>query len=276
MEAYLDLLHEIMDDGEVRKGRNGNTKSLFALQFRHDMRDGFPAITTKELKFKSVVSELLWFISGSRDERELRKLNGTEKSIWTANAEDPKWKEKAEFEGDVGRIYGVQWRHWITGPYTYVDQLQTTIDGIRTNPFDRRHVVTAWNPSELHKMCLPPCHMLFQFYCTSDGGISLHMVQRSCDMFLGVPWNIASYGLLLEMVALVTGRSAKDLVITFNDAHIYEEHYEAVLEQLKRSPLPLPFLRLNREVTQIDQFKMDDIGLFDYEHHPAIKAKMVL
>ncbi len=277
MRQYNDILKRIIEEGVDRKGRNGSTRALFALQMRFNLKDGFPAVTTKKLAFKAVKSELLWFIEGSSDDNRLKELNGSERTIWTDNAEADYWTPKAKFPGDLGRVYGVQWRHWRTTEGIEVDQLGTIIERIKTNPTDRRLIVSAWNPGELDQMALPPCHMLFQFFPnTKDKTLSLHMVQRSCDMFLGVPFNIASYALLLSMTAQVTGYTPHECILTLNDAHIYHDHFDAVTEQLSREPLPLPTLWLNPEVKDINGFTMDDIQLENYQSHPAIKAKMAV
>lgn len=277
MLQYNEILKRIMEEGVDREGRNGSTRALFALQMRFNLRDGFPAVTTKKLAFKAVKSELLWFIEGSSDDNRLKELNGSERTIWTDNAEAPYWAPKAKFPGDLGRVYGVQWRHWRTPEGKEIDQLGTIVERIKTNPTDRRLVVSAWNPGELDQMALPPCHMLFQFFPNpKNKTLSLHMVQRSCDMFLGVPFNIASYALLLSMVSQVTGYTPNECILTLNDAHIYHEHFDAVAEQLSRDPLPLPTLWLNPDVTNIDGFTMDDIRLDNYQSHPAIKAKMLV
>jgi thymidylate synthase len=275
MKTYNDVLKRIMAEGVDREGRNGFTRALFAIQMRFKMSDGFPAVTTKKLAFNAMKAELLWFIEGSGDDNRLKEVTGTSRTIWTDNAEADYWKPKAKFDGDLGRIYGVQWRSWQAPGGNKVDQLKTVIDKIKNTPNDRRLVVTAWNPGELDAMALPPCHMLFQFFLAS-GKLSVHMVQRSCDMFLGVPFNIASYSLLLHLVAQVTGTVADECVITFNDAHIYHEHFDAVKEQLSREPLPLPQLRLNPAIQDIDAFTMEDIRLENYESHPPIKAKMIV
>ena len=266
-----------MEEGVDREGRNGKTRALFALQMRFNFKDGFPAVTTKKLAFKAVTSELLWFIEGSSDDNRLKELNGSARTIWTDNAEAAYWAPKAKFPGDLGRVYGVQWRHWKTPEGKEVDQLATVIEKIKTTPTDRRLVVSAWNPGELDQMALPPCHMLFQFFPnTETKTLSLHMVQRSCDMFLGVPFNIASYALLLAMVAQVTDYTPGECILTLNDAHIYHDHFDAVAEQLAREPFPLPALWLNPLIQDIQKFTMDDIRLENYQSHPAIKAKMAV
>ena len=280
MRQYLEALRDIMERGVDREGRNGMTRSLFALQMRFNLSEGFPAVTTKKLAFKSVLAELLWFIEGSGDERRLCEiLHGTrdpeKKTIWTANAHAPYWKDKARFPGDLGRIYGVQWRHWRGPDGKEVDQLRTVIERIRSDPHDRRLVVTAWNPGELSQMALPPCHRDFQFY-VADGTLSLHMNQRSCDMFLGVPFNIASYALLLSLVAQVTSLTPRELVLTLNDAHIYHAHFDAVRRQLARTPGPLPSLWVNPAVRDIDAFTMDDVRLLSYHPQESIPAPMIV
>lgn len=275
MKIYNDLLKEILEHGTDREGRNGWTRALFAKQLRFNLADGFPAVTTKQLAFKAVKSELLWFLEGSADDNRLKELNGSARTIWTDNAEAPYWKPKAKFSGDLGRIYGVQWRKWRAPDGRSIDQLGNVIEKLRKDPNDRRLVVTAWNPGELDEMALPPCHMIYQFFA-ANGELSLHMLQRSCDMFLGVPFNIASYSLLLSMVAQVVGMKPRECVLTLDDVHIYHEHFDAVREQLSRAPYPLPALRLNPEVKEIGGFTMDDIALERYVHHPAIKAKMIV
>ena len=281
MKQYNDILKRIMEEGDDRETRNGKTRAMFALQMRFNMADGFPAVTTKKLAFNAVKSELLWFLAMKKDrasDKKLKEMLGTDRTIWTDNAEADYWKSKAKFPGDLGRIYGVQWRHWRvagTNPPTYVDQIATVIHLLKANPYDRRLVVSAWNPGDLKDMALPPCHMMFQFF-VSKGKLSLNMVQRSCDMFLGVPFNIASYSLLLHMVAQVTDMEPGECILTLNDAHVYHDHFEAVKEQLSREPMALPQLWLNPEIKDIDNFTMEDIRLENYVSHPAIKAKMAV
>jgi|TARA_B100001964_G_scaffold245063_1_gene329611 thymidylate synthase len=281
MKQYLDALKQVLEKGADKKDRTGTgTKAVFGIQMRFNMQDGFPAVTTKKLAWKSVVSELLWFIEGKGDERRLAEiLHGTrdkdKKTIWTANAEASYWKNKAKFEGDLGRVYGVQWRHWKNSEGKETDQLAEAIKQIKENPSSRRIIVNAWNPGEIDQMALPPCHTFFQFFVT-DNKLSLQMYQRSCDMFLGVPFNIASYSLLLHMVAQVTNLEPYEFIHTLGDAHIYQNHFEQVKEQLTRKPLPLPKLKLNPEIKNIDDFKMEDIELINYEHRPPIKAPMAV
>lgn len=275
MRQYQNLLKQVMDHGDDRETRNGMTRSLFGLQMRFKMKDGFPAMTTKKLLFKSVKSELLWFIEGSSDERRLREINGSDWSIWTDNAEAPYWQPKAKFPGDLGRVYGVQWRSWQTPDGRTIDQLADVIHKIKTNPTDRRLIVSAWNAGELDQMALPPCHMFFQFF-VSGNKLSVLLHQRSADIFLGVPFNIASYSLLLHMVAQSTGLEPDDFVHNLGDAHIYHDHFSAVEEQLSREPMAPPSLWLNPEIKDIDAFTMKDIKLKNYESHPMIQAKMLV
>ncbi len=269
-----------MDTGSDRNGRNGMTRGVFTRQLRFNMADGFPAVTTKKLAFRSTAAELFWFMSGCSDNRVLQRL-GCE--IWTPNANADYWKPKAQFEGDLGRVYGVQWRFWRKPDFTTIDQLASVIDRIKKDPNDRRLIVTAWNPGELDEMALPPCHMMFQFFVT-DGKLSLHMFQRSCDMFLGVPFNIASYALMLHLVAQMANLEPDELILTLGDAHIYHDHFDAVNEQLAREPFPLPKLWINPEIKSLADIDVsgmsvpDDIYKFvkleNYQHHPPIKAKM--
>ena len=289
-QVYLDSLNTILQQGQDRPDRTGiGTKSLFGLQLRFDLSQGFPAITTKKLAWRAVVSELLWFIEGSGDEFRLREiLHGqryTEKTtIWTENASAPYWTSKRmqRHPGDLGRVYGVQWRRW-RKPLIRVnkvvlqnhDQLQELIEGIKKDPYSRRHIITAWNPGELELMALPPCHMMAQFY-VNDGKLSCQMYQRSADMFLGVPFNIASYALFTHMIAQACNLKVGDLILTLGDAHIYNNHIEQVKEQLQRKPFDLAELQLNPEIKDITKFTMDDISLVNYKCHDAIKAPMAV
>jgi len=273
MKKYHAILREVYEKGDERKDRTGvGTRALFGIQIRYDMSEGFPACTTKKLFFEAVKAELLWFIKGSRDIKELHKMNC---HIWDNNANADYWKGKAEFEGDVGRIYGVQWRSWQKPNGEFLDQLKEVIEKIKKEPYGRRHIVSAWNPGELDKMALPPCHAFFQLF-VAKGKLSLQMYQRSCDMFLGVPFNIASYSLLLHMIAQVTNYLPGEFIHVLGDAHVYKNHFKQVEEQLKREPFPLPKLELNKEIKNIDDFKMEDIALRDYKHHPSIKAEMAV
>ena len=303
MKPYLNALQQILETGRTKTDRTGTgTRQLFGMQQRYNLAEGFPAVTTKKLAWNAVKSELLWFIEGSGDERRLCEiLHGTRdaerNTIWTENAEADYWKPKAEFSGDLGRVYGVQWRNW-RGPvktavpnfthstgdklvgtvditYEVTDQLLELVNGIKKDPSGRRHILTAWNPGELNRMALPPCHCFAQFDVT-DGVLSCQMYQRSNDFFLGCPFNIASYALLTHMVAQVCGLKVGEFVHVTGDAHIYSNHVEQVKEQLFRNPYNLPKLWLNPAVTDITKFTMDDIQLFDYESHPAIKAPMAV
>lgn len=282
MKVYHDALQYILDHGVNQTDRTGvGTLSVFGMQQRYNLQEGFPAVTTKKLAWRAVVSELLWFIEGSGDERRLAEiLHGSRdpalRTIWTDNAQADFWQPKAKFAGDLGRVYGVQWRNW-RRPYwdTSIDQLENLIEGIRRDPYSRRHILTAWNPGELDKMALPPCHVFSQFY-VANSKLSCQMYQRSCDMFLGVPFNIASYSLLTHMIARVCGLGVGEFVHTMGDAHIYLNHLDQVREQLQREHYALPELVLNSEVTEIDQFTMSDIKLINYKYHPAIRAEMAV
>jgi len=279
MKIYNDVLQRIMDTGVDREGRNGSTRAVFAMQMRFDLSAGFPAVTTKKLAFNAVKSELLWFLDMKGKERasdeDLKKLNGTERTIWTDNAEADYWKPKAQFPGDLGRVYGIQWRGWKSPEGKVIDQIAELIEKLKKSPYDRRLIVSAWNPGELSDMALPPCHMFFQCF-VADGKLSLHMTQRSCDMFLGVPFNIASYALFTHMLAQVTGLKPGECILTLQDAHIYHEHFDAVKEQLSREPMALANLYLNPKIKDIDGFTIDDIKLENYQSHPSIKAKMIV
>ena len=304
MKIYNDALNDVLTNGTRRDDRTGvGTISKFGMQQRYDLAQGFPAVTTKKLAWKSVVGELLWMIEGSGDERRLAEItHGTRDgtvTIWTPNALAPYWRPKAKYEGDLGRVYGVQWRHWraikqreSNGSFkdsfgtTYrrvgnavevreVDQLKQLIEGIKADPYGRRHILSAWNPGELDQMALPPCHCFAQFY-VADGKLSCQMYQRSCDMFLGVPFNIASYSLLTHMIAHVCDMGVGEFVHVLGDAHIYLDHVEQVKEQLSREPLPLPQLWLNPDIKDITRFTMADIKLENYHSHGPIKAKMAV
>ena len=285
--GYLDLCNQILSYGTATPDRTGvGTLSLFGEQLRFDLKQGFPALTTKKLVWRAVVAELLWFIEGSGDERRLAEIqfgsrDTAKKTIWTANAKAEYWLPKAKFDGDLGRIYGVQWRNWRTprfnGFYSYkeTDQLENLIRGLKTDPHSRRHIISAWNPGELKAMALPPCHVFAQFY-VADGKLSCQMYQRSCDMFLGVPFNIASYSLLTHMIAHHCGLKVGELIISMGDTHIYENHVEQVKEQLTREEFPQPTLILNPTVTNIFDITMNDIVLNDYQSHGQIKAVMAV
>ena len=288
---YLNALKFILDNGEVRSDRTGvGTISTFGLQLKFNLESKFPALTTKKLAWRSCVSELLWFIEGSGDEFRLREiLHGSryvdKKTIWTDNAQADYWVDKRlqRHPGDLGRIYGVQWRRW-RKPLIRInkvvlqnhDQLLELVNGLKNDPYSRRHIISAWNPGELELMALPPCHMMAQFYVSSDKKLSCHMYQRSADMFLGVPFNIASYALFTHMLAQVCNLKVGNLIISFGDAHIYQNHIEQVKEQLKRKPLEWPTLQLNPKITNITEFNIDDIQLANYNCHEPIKAVMAI
>jgi thymidylate synthase len=276
MKTYLDSLKFVLDNGTVREDRTGTgTIGVFGMQQRYDLTKGFPAVTTKKLAFKACLGELLWFLEGSSDERRLAEItHGTREgvtTIWTANALSPYWKPKAKFEGDLGRVYGVQWRD-----FGGVDQVVQLIEGIKKDPYGRRHILTAWNPGQLEEMALPPCHCFAQFYVSADGKLSCQMYQRSCDLFLGVPFNIASYSLLTHMISQVCGLEAGEFVHVLGDAHIYLNHVEQVKEQLAREPLPLPTLWINPDVKDIFNFTMKDFRLDGYNSYASIKAPMAV
>lgn len=289
-KEYLNALKLILEQGNNRSDRTGvGTKSIFGLQMKFDLAQGFPAITTKKLAWRAVVSELLWFIEGSNDELRLKEiLHGNrysdKKTIWSDNASAEYWVKKRlqRHPGDLGRIYGVQWRKW-RKPLIRVnkvilanhDQLLDLVNGIKNDPYSRRHIITAWNPGEIELMALPPCHMMSQFY-VHDNKLSCQMYQRSADMFIGVPFNIASYALFTHMIAQVCDLDVGELIITLGDAHIYNNHVEQVKEQLIRKPFSLPKLKLNPDIKIITNFKMDDVNLENYQSHDAIKASMAV
>lgn len=282
MKIYHDLCKKILKEGELSNDRtNTGTYRIFGTNLRFNLSEGFPAITTKKLAWKAVVSELLWFIEGSGDERRLREIlhgdrNSDKLTIWTGNAEADYWKPKAMFEGDLGRVYGVQWRDWGPRLGNKVDQLKNLIEGLKKDPTGRRHILTAWNPGELDQMALPPCHVMCQFFVSNDKKLSCHMYQRSVDVFLGLPFNIASYALFTHMIAQVCDYEVGELIISTGDTHIYVDHVEQVKEQLRRPEYPVPKLWLNPNIKDIDNFTMDDIKLIGYQSHDAIKAKMAV
>lgn len=281
-KQYLDLVQNILDKGEDRVDRTGTgTRAVFGRMLDIDVSTCFPLLTTKKVPFKAVVAELLWFIEGSADERRLAEIqHGTrdpaKTTIWTANAQADYWLPKAKFDGDLGRVYGKQWRTWSRpgAQEAIVDQLAEVIQRIRTNPTDRRLLVSAWNPGELDQMALPPCHYAYQFFAEGDGGLSMYWVQRSVDVGLGLPFNIASYALLLNLVAQVTKRRPHRLIGFLGDTHIYTDHVAALEEQLTREPLAAPNILINQAVDSIDNFTMSDIQLDGYAAHSTIAMKM--
>ena len=260
MKQYLSLLQRILDEGTVKTDRTGTgTKSIFGHQMRFDLNEGFPLLTTKKLHLKSIIHELLWFLRGDTNIAYL-KANGV--SIWD---------EWADENGDLGPVYGQQWRSWPDYKGGTIDQISNVVEMIRHNPDSRRMIVSAWNPAEIEQMALPPCHCLFQFY-VADGRLSLQLYQRSADTFLGVPFNIASYALLLLMMAQVTGLKAGEFIHTTGATHLYLNHLEQARLQLTREPRPLPKMLINPEVSSIFDFKYEDFQLTDYNPHPHIKA----
>ena len=264
MRPYLDLLRQILDRGVEKADRTGTgTLSVFGHQMRFDLRESFPLMTTKKLHLKSIVHELIWFLSGSTNVAYLRQ-NGV--TIWD---------EWADAQGELGPVYGHQWRSWPARDGGEIDQIARLVDGIRANPDSRRHIVSAWNPADLDRMALPPCHALFQFY-VARGELSCQLYQRSADVFLGVPFNIASYALLCAMVAQVTGLKPGDFVHTFGDVHLYLNHLEQAREQLSREPRALPRLELKREVNSLFDFRFEDVAISGYDPHPAIRAPIAV
>lgn len=281
MNTYLTTTQHILDHGDLIDNRTGCAAITYiGLQTRYNMSDGFPACTTKRLAWKAVVSELLWFIEGSSDVNRLKAILGKDKTIWDANADADYWKPKAKFDGDLGRVYGVQWRSW-AGTNSTHDQLSNVIESIKKTKADpsateaRRLIVSAWNPAELDQMALPPCHLLFQFHVVGNY-LDLQMYQRSSDQFLGVPFNIASYSLLLCMVAQVTDLIPRTFIHDQGNAHIYLNHVAQVKEQLSRTPKVLPTLALNSDITCLYDFTMDDIALIDYHCDASISAPMAV
>ena len=264
MQQYLDLLRRVRTEGVMRGDRTGTgTQSVFGHQMRFDLGAGFPCLTTKKLHLKSIIYELLWFLSGNTN---IKYLNDHGVSIWD---------EWADENGELGPVYGHQWRSWPTPDGRTIDQISAVLKSIRTNPNSRRHIVSAWNVAEVDSMALPPCHCLFQFY-VADGRLSCQLYQRSCDIFLGVPFNIASYALLTMMVAQVTGLKPGDFVHTLGDAHLYLNHIDQADEQLTRAPRPLPEMWVNPAVTDLFAFKFEDFELRGYDPHPHIKAPIAV
>ena len=260
MKQYLDLMSHVRDNGCKKEDRTGTgTVSVFGHQMRFDLSDGFPMVTTKKCHLKSIVHELLWFLSGDTNIKYLQE-NGVRI-----------WNEWADEDGNLGPVYGYQWRNWPSANGEHIDQISQIIDQIKNNPDSRRIIVSAWNVGEIENMALPPCHMMFQFY-VADGKLSCQLYQRSADIFLGVPFNISSYALLTMMVAQVCDLAPGDFVHTLGDAHLYSNHMEQVDEQLSRQPFPLPVMKINPEVKSIFDFKFDDFELVGYEAHPHIKA----
>ena len=264
MRPYLDLLQDILDNGAVKTDRTGTgTRSLFGRQLRFDLSDGFPCITTKKLHLRSITIELLWFLNGDTN---VKFLNDNSVSIWDEWADD---------NGDLGPVYGHQWRSWPTPDGGQIDQVSKLVDQIRKNPDSRRLIVSAWNVADIEKMALPPCHCLFQYY-VADGKLSCQLYQRSADFFLGVPFNIASYALMTQMLAQVTGLQGGEFVHTFGDVHLYSNHIEQAKLQLSRDPRPLPTMKLNPDVKSIFDFHHEDFELSGYEPHPHIKAPVAI
>ena len=264
MKQYLDLMRQVRDHGHRKDDRTGTgTLSIFGHQMRFDLADGFPLVTTKKLHLRSIIYELLWFIRGETNVRYLRDNKVTI------------WDEWADANGDLGPVYGAQWRSWPARDGSTIDQLADVISRIRSNPDSRRLIVTAWNPADVDRMALPPCHCLFQFY-VAEGRLSCQLYQRSADIFLGVPFNIASYALLTHMIAQVTGLKPGTFVHTLGDAHLYLNHLDQADEQMKRTPLPLPRLVIKRDVTSIDDFRFEDFEIVNYQSHPHIAAPVAV
>lgn len=264
MQQYLDLMRHVRDEGVFKPDRTGTgTYSVFGHQMRFDLSKGFPAVTTKKLHLKSIIHELLWFLSGNTNIAYLKE-NGV--SIWN---------EWADEKGELGPVYGYQWRSWPTGDGRHVDQIQQLMTQLKESPDSRRHIVSAWNVACIEEMALPPCHTMFQFY-VAEGKLSCQLYQRSADIFLGVPFNIGSYALLTMMMAQVLGLKPGDFVHTFGDAHLYANHMDQVELQLQRSPLALPTMTINPDVDDLFAFSFDDFELQDYQHHPHIAAPIAV
>ena len=264
MKQYLDLMRHVMAEGHDKSDRTGTgTRSVFGYQMRFDLSEGFPLLTTKKLHLRSIIHELLWFLKGDTN---IQYLKDNQVSIWD---------EWADENGELGPVYGYQWRSWPTPDGQHIDQIQNIIQQIKNSPDSRRIIVSAWNPALIDQMALPPCHALFQFY-VADGKLSCQLYQRSADIFLGVPFNIASYALLTLMVAQVCGLKAGEFIHTFGDAHIYSNHFEQVQLQLSREPRALPKMKLNPEVNDLFAFKFEDFELTDYDPHPHIAGKVAV
>ena len=264
MKQYLDLLSHVLERGNLKEDRTGTgTKSIFGYQMRFNLQEGFPLVTTKKLHLRSIIHELLWFLQGNTN---IDYLHQNKVTIWD---------EWADEKGDLGPVYGKQWRAWETKEGKVVDQISELIEQIKTNPNSRRLLVNAWNVGEINNMALPPCHILFQFY-VANGKLSCQLYQRSADIFLGVPFNIASYAILTHMIAQVCNLEVGDFVHTFGDAHLYTNHFEQARLQLSRTPYPLPELKLNKEIKNIFDFRFEDIEIVNYTSHPTIKAPIAV
>ena len=262
MKQYLELLKDIMENGQDGENRTGEcARKVFGRQKRFDLQEGFPLVTTKKMFLKGVIYELLWFLHGNTN---IKYLLDNNVHIWD---------EWADENGDLGPVYGHQWRNWNSDD---IDQVKGVIERIKKDPTDRRLIVSAWNPSQLDQMALAPCHCLFQFDVTPDGKLNCQLYQRSCDMFLGVPFNIASYALLTMMIAQVCGLKAGEFVHTYGNAHIYHNHFEQVKVQLTRTPYPLPQMKINPSVKNIDDFRFEDFELINYQCHPALKGEVAV
>ena len=264
MEQYHKLLQHILDNGVDRGDRTGTgTRSVFGYQMRFDLEEGFPCVTTKKLHLRSIIHELLWFISGDTN---IKYLKDNKVSIWD---------EWADENGDLGPVYGHQWRSWPDGNGGTIDQISNLVNQLKNNPYSRRHIVSAWNVADVEKMALPPCHCLFQFF-VADGKLSCQLYQRSADTFLGVPFNIASYALFTMMLAQVCGLKLGEFIHTFGDAHLYSNHFDQAKLQLSRDFRPLPTMKINPEVKDIFSFKYEDFELMNYDPHPTIKAPIAV
>lgn len=264
MQQYLDLLNKVLEEGVVKEDRTGTgTKSIFGYQMRFDLSKGFPLVTTKKTHLKSIIHELLWFLKGDTNVKYLQD-NGVRI-----------WNEWADKNGDLGPVYGYQWRSWPSADGSHIDQISQVIQSLKNNPDSRRHIVSAWNVGEIENMALPPCHILFQFYI-ADGKLSCQLYQRSADVFLGVPFNIASYAILMMMMAQELNLELGDFVHTLGDAHIYLNHIDQVKLQLSRKPFELPKMVLNKEIKSIFDFSFDDFQLEDYQSHPHIKGEIAV